>query len=138
MLLLQEFEFQIHHRPGVQHAVADYLSRLNSGEPAETPYDDLSDTNLFGLTTTIHQSDTEDEWISDMTNFLITALPPDLSPLHARKRLAVQSRNFCLLTYTLCHKPSDGIWHRAVRQFEKHGILQEAHCRIVGCHYVGD
>ena len=28
MLLLQEFDFQIHHRPGVQHAVADYLSRL--------------------------------------------------------------------------------------------------------------
>ena len=31
-LLLQEFEFDIFHRPGVQHAVADYLSRLQSGE----------------------------------------------------------------------------------------------------------
>ena len=31
-LLLQEFEFEIYHRPGVQHAVANYLSRLKSGE----------------------------------------------------------------------------------------------------------
>ena len=31
-LLLQEFEFNIVHRLGVQHAVADYLSWLESGE----------------------------------------------------------------------------------------------------------
>ena len=31
-LLLQEFEFDILHRPGVQHAIADYLSHLYSGE----------------------------------------------------------------------------------------------------------
>ena len=41
MLLLQEFDFQIYHRPGVQHAVADYLSRLESEEPADSTYDDL-------------------------------------------------------------------------------------------------
>ena len=28
MLLLQEFDFDIHHRPGVQHVVADYLRML--------------------------------------------------------------------------------------------------------------
>ena len=28
MLLLQEFEFDIYHRPGVQHAITDYLGRL--------------------------------------------------------------------------------------------------------------
>ena len=33
---------------------------------------------------------------------------------------------------------SDGIWHRAVWQFEKHAILQEAHCGIAGGHYAGD
>ena len=29
ILLLQEFEFDILHWPGVQHAIADYLSRWN-------------------------------------------------------------------------------------------------------------
>ena len=31
MLLLQEFEFEIQHRQGTQHVVADYLSRIGNG-----------------------------------------------------------------------------------------------------------
>ena len=123
MLLLQEFDFQIHHRPGVQHTVANYLSRLELGEPADSTYDDLPDANLFSLTTTTTPDENEDEWIRDMTHFLSTGLPPDHLPLDARKWLAVRSRNFCLITNTLYHKGSDCIWHRAVRQFEKHTIL---------------
>ena len=34
-LLLQEFEFDIYHRPGAQHAIADYLSRLESSEAGD-------------------------------------------------------------------------------------------------------
>ena len=30
MLLLQEFEFDIQHQLGTQHAVADYLSRIEN------------------------------------------------------------------------------------------------------------
>ena len=112
MLLLQEFDFQIQHRPGVQHAVADYLSRLESGEPAESTYDDLPDAGLFSLTTM--PDDNEDEWITEMTHFLSTGLPPDHLTLDARKRLAVRSRNFCLVSDTLYHKGSDGIWCRAI------------------------
>jgi hypothetical protein len=44
MLLLQEYEFDIVHRPGVQHAVADYLSRLESGEARTGMTDDFPDT----------------------------------------------------------------------------------------------
>ena len=47
-----------------------------------------------------------------MTHFLITGLPPDHLPLDARKRLAVRSRNFCLVTDTLYHKGLDGLWRR--------------------------
>ena len=43
MLLLQEFEFDIHHRPGTQHAVADYLSRLENGVDAGKDDDDFPD-----------------------------------------------------------------------------------------------
>ena len=59
MLLLQEFDLHIQHRPGVQHAVADYLSRVESGQPAEPVYDDLPDVGLFNLTTMAE--DKEDE-----------------------------------------------------------------------------
>mgnify|MGYP000235158519 FL=1 len=81
----------------MQHAIADYLSRLDSGEPTETPCDDLQDAILFGLTTTTQQADTEDEWISDMTYFLSTALRPDHLPLDARKRFVVEAGNFVYL-----------------------------------------
>ena len=125
LLLLQEFDFQIQHRPGIQHVVADYLNRLESGEPAETAYDDLPDASLFNLTTMT--DDKEDEWITEMTHFLSTGLPPDHMPLDARKRLAVRNRNFCLVLVILYHKGSDGIWRRAIQHFEKNAVLQEAY-----------
>ena len=58
MLLLQEFKFNIHHRPEVQHAVVDYLSWLESRESANTIYDDLP---IFGIEPTTQQADIEDE-----------------------------------------------------------------------------
>ena len=74
------------------------------------------------------RDDNEDEWITEMTHFLSTGLPPAHMPLDARKRLAVvHSRNFCLVSDILYHKCSDGIWRRAIRHFEKNAVLQDAH-----------
>ena len=89
MLLLQEFEFDIHHRLGIQHTVAGYLSRLESTEPVKTTYDDLLDANLFGMTTTTQEAATEDKWIYAMTQFFNTRLPPNHLTLDAKKRLVV-------------------------------------------------
>ena len=47
MLLLQAFEFDIHHCLGVQHVEIDYLSRLESGELAEGLHDDLLESLKF-------------------------------------------------------------------------------------------
>ena len=69
----------------MQHVVADYLSGLDSREPTNTTYDDLPDTNVFGLTTTTKQDNTEDEWIHDITHFLTTGLPPKHLPLDAKR-----------------------------------------------------
>ena len=80
----------------------------------------------------------EDNWITEMTVFLTTWLPPQQLSTDERKRLAVRSRNFCLLNNTLYHKGADGIWRRAARQFEKSVVLRESHCGIAGGHYVGE
>ena len=50
-LLLQEFEFYIYHRPGVQHAVADYFSQLESDEAGDGVRDKFPDAELFMITT---------------------------------------------------------------------------------------
>ena len=51
-----------------------------------------------------------DAWIIEMSIFLTIGLPPEHMSIDERKRLAVQSRNFCLLSDTLYHKGADGIW----------------------------
>ena len=79
-LLLQEFEFNILHRPRVQHAIVDYLNRLESGEDRTGVKDDFPDAQIFWVNTvatTEMGEDMADAWITKMRFFLSTALPPD-------------------------------------------------------------
>ena len=59
-LLLQEFVFEIYHRRGIQHAVADYLSRLVSGETGDGVPNEFLDAELFKITA----ETTEDSMVS--------------------------------------------------------------------------
>ena len=56
MLLLQEFEFDIQHRTAKQHAVVDYLSRLENGADAVNGNDDFPDGAI------LHIEAEEPEW----------------------------------------------------------------------------
>ena len=105
MLLLQEFDFEIQHRLGVQHTIANYLSRLETGEPSDLEYGDLPDAALFSIDTTPIESDPNDIWIIEMTQFLSIGIPLDHLPLDARKWLAVKSHNFCYSRIPCITKP---------------------------------
>ena len=90
--MLQEFEFDILHRPRVQHAIADYLSRLESGEEGIGVKDDFPNAHLFWVdtvATTEIGEDTTDAWITEITIFLSTGLPPDNMLLDERKCLPI-------------------------------------------------
>ena len=66
-LLLQEFEFDIYHRPGVQHVIANYLSQLESGEVGDGVHNEFSDVELFRVTTEPTTDSTiaeEDAWLT--------------------------------------------------------------------------
>ena len=68
-LLLQEFEFDIYHQPGVQHEVADYLSRFESGEAGYRVRDEFPDAELFRVIAELATNSTvveEDQWLTDM------------------------------------------------------------------------
>ena len=112
-LLLQEFEFDILHRARVQHVVANYLSRLESGEERIGIKDDFPDAQLFRVEAIKAQAmneESEDEWIFEMIIFLSTGIPPEHMSADERKKIAVRSQNFCLLNDILYHKGVDGIW----------------------------
>ena len=92
MLLFQEFEFDIHHRPGTQHAVVDYLSRLENGVDAVKDDDDFPDGAILHIAAqdpkggyTSH----EDKWLIEMSTFLSIGLPPPRMRTDEKKRLAV-------------------------------------------------
>ena len=72
--LLQEFEFDIIHRPGLQHAVANYLSQLEMGEPGTGVQDDFPDAQLSRIKAENSTEVDEEvaEWITEMVVFLST------------------------------------------------------------------
>ena len=93
-LLFQDFEFDILHQPRVEHAIANYLSRLESGEEGIEVKDDFPDAQFFWVDivpATEMGKDKTDAWITEMTIFLSTGLPPENMSLDERKRLAVRS-----------------------------------------------
>ena len=47
MLLLQEFDYVIVHTPGKEHAIADFLSGLESGEEPVGISDQLPDAAIY-------------------------------------------------------------------------------------------
>ena len=96
-LLLQEFEFDIYHRPGVQHAIADYLSRSESGESEDGVKDDFPDGQLFRIIAVElveTREELEDKWLTDITYFLSIGLSPEGMQRDENKWLAVKSQSF--------------------------------------------
>jgi hypothetical protein len=137
-LLLQEYEFNIVHRPGVQHVVANYLSRLEFGEAPIGVADDFLDAAVMALTLEEGPKDDPDQGLMDMVYFLSDGFPPEKLSKAKRKRLGVWSRAFSLINGCLYHKSANGIWRRVVRNNEQEDVLRECHCGVAGGHYAGE
>ena len=89
MLLLQEFDFNIQHRPGTQHAVADYLSRIENRADAVDGDDDFPDGAILHIEADDpehHHTPPEDKWLTEMSEFLSTGLPPPRMRTDEKKR----------------------------------------------------
>jgi hypothetical protein len=90
-LLLLEYEFDIVHRPGAQYAVADYLSRLESGEaPTGVAYN-FPDAGVMTMTPETEPRDDSEKWLTDIIYFLNHGVPPEELSKAERKRLGVRS-----------------------------------------------
>jgi hypothetical protein len=137
-LLLQEYEFDIVHRLGAQHAVADYLSRLESGEAPAGVADDFPDAGVMMLSPEKGPKDDPDKWLTDMVYFLSHGIPTEELTKAERKQLGVRSRAFSLLNDNLYHKSADGVWRRVVRLDEQEEVLRECRSGVAGGHYTGD
>jgi hypothetical protein len=89
--------------------VADYLSRLESGEAPAGVADDFLDAGIMTVTPEAGPTDESDKWLTDMIYFLSHGIPPKELSKAERKRLGVRSRSFSLMNDNLYHQPADGI-----------------------------
>jgi hypothetical protein len=71
ILLLQKFDLEIRDKKGVENSIADPLSRLQFGEPAELPINDyMRDDILLKVSTT-------DPWYANIVNYNVVGyIPP--------------------------------------------------------------
>jgi hypothetical protein len=137
-LLLQEYEFDIVHRPSAQHVVEDYLSRLEPGEAPAGVADDFPDAGVMTVTLETGPRDDPEKWLTDIIYFLSHGVPSEELSKEERKRLGVRSRAFILMNDSLYHKSTDGVWRRVVRKDEQEDVLRECHSGVAGGHYAGD
>jgi hypothetical protein len=134
-LLLQEYEFDIVHRPSAQHVVVDYLSQLELGEAPAGVADDFPDARVMTVSPKKGSKGDPDKWLTDMVYFLSHGVPPKELSKAERKRLGVSSQAFSLMNDNLYHKSADGVWRRVVWTDEQEDVLRECHSGVAGGHY---
>jgi hypothetical protein len=134
-LLLQVYEFEIVHRPGAQHAVADYLSRLESGEALAGVADDFPNAGVMMVTQETGPRDNPKRWLTDIIYFLSHGVPPEELSKAERKRLGIRSRALSPMNDNLYQKSADGVWRRVVLKDEQEEVLREFHSGVAGGNY---
>jgi hypothetical protein len=70
ILLLQEFDFEIKDKMGVENSIADHLSRMQFENPQELPINDyLRDDMLYKVASV-------NPWYADIVNFMVAGYVP--------------------------------------------------------------
>ena len=85
MLLLQDFEFNIVHTLGKSNTVADFHSRLETGELGNGINDDLLDAYIF----TTHALVLDSHHDQLLVSLIDGMMPVDLSIANQRRELAL-------------------------------------------------
>jgi hypothetical protein len=84
ILLLQEFDFEIKDKKGVENFVADHLSRMYFEKPQELPINDtMRDDMLYRIARS-------DPWYVDIVNFMVVGY---VRPGANKKKLIYESRH---------------------------------------------
>ena len=130
VLLLEEFDYKVLHKPGKKHLRADHLSRLE-GEPSTIAIDDsLVDENLFLVSST-------PIWYQNIAEFLKTQKLPDTLNKHDRRKVRINSRHFALIGERLYRRGVDQVLRRCVEPSEIPAILSACHDSACGGHFSG-
>lgn len=121
------------HRPSKGHAIVDYLSRLDLGEAHEGIQDEFPNAELFVVITIMYALD----WYIQMFNFLNNRSFPEKMKKDQRRKIALRSSTFLIITGFLYRKGINQVIKRCVPNYEQMAILEEAHSGVAGGHFSG-
>ncbi|MCO5554572.1 hypothetical protein L7F22_008102 [Adiantum nelumboides] len=140
-----EFDFEVVHRPRSQHAVADYLSRLNSSEPPIGIAAEFLDASLFLIGVVADEVPLEQStrmipsipwtWYEEMLHFLDSGDMPAFLSHHQRRRMTIRSQNFEKVMEKLYYHIVADVLLRCVLPQEQEFVLEEVHTGIAGGHF---
>ena len=89
ILLLQELDFVVIHKPGKEHAIASFLSRIDSRESPQGFFDELPNVDLFETQGLIF-----DSWYDQLLMFLKDGFLLERFIVDQRRKFALKSKPF--------------------------------------------
>jgi hypothetical protein len=127
ILLLQEFDVEIHDNKGVENVVADHLSRMNCGDDKELIEDKMRDDHLYRVLD-------KDTWMIDIIR-AIRKMNLDHLDKNSQRRIISESRKYFWDAPYLFKLGNDGVMRRCVPIEERLQILRKCHSAEYGGHY---
>jgi hypothetical protein len=112
ILLLQEFDVEIHDKKGVENVVASHLSRMNHGQDDKEPIEDkMRDNHLYRILD-------KDTWMIDIIR-AIRKMPLDHIDKNTQKRKISESQKYFWDSPYLFKLVIDGVMRRCVPREER-------------------
>ena len=130
VLLLSEFDYTVHYKPGRMHRQADHLSRLSMEQSPDNINDEFPDASLFAVKKV-------PSWYAHIAEFLSTHQFPEGMDKNERRKIRVNSTHFVLISGKLYRKGIDGVLRRCVDYTEVPSILEACHDSACGGHFSG-
>ena len=133
MLLVQEFDFEMKEKKGIENVVANHLYRLPLYEkvldPDETPIEeDLREVAFFNIL------NNEIPWFADYANYLACGIEPHGLNSQQWKRFFKEASRFYWDDPILFKKCADGVFRRCVPNHEITSVLNHYHALACGRH----
>ena len=131
MLLLQEFNFIIHVRPGKKHANADHLSQLINELDGDPIPDSFPDADLFAV-------DVISKEYADLIQYLTHHTFPSYFTDKTKIQLVHKSAPYTIIGGVLYKKRRDEVLRRCIIQSEVDTVLEGCHLDSCGGHFASD
>ena len=135
ILLLQEFDIEVHDKPGKENVVADHLSRIvEGGDSCDIPLTEtFPDEHLFAIT--IHGL----PWYSHIVNYLASngTYAPESMDFYELRKLKRDARHYIWDDPYLWKEGKDQVLRRCVPNEEIPNILEFCHTHTCGGHFGG-